>query len=162
MYVDGDFFVHYVYKISYLPASITELSELRILSLNDHVIASLPEDFGKLTKLEKLNLRDNLLEGLPQTFAQLKNLEQLNLKANEIGGLPMGFDKLTSMKKLNLAFNKRLDARLLVGMLGKMNNLEWLDVSFNDINASNQKELQSALPNCTIQNMQFTKPGEGF
>ena len=154
--------MNYTYKISELPYSICQLEKLRVLSLNDHVVTHLPEQIAKLANLETLNLRDNLIERLPKGFADLSNLKKLNLKANEISKLPKGFSNLNALELLNLAFNNRLDPKMLVAMIGRLKNLEWLDVSFNDVSATEEADLQKSLPDCKILNMQFGKPESGF
>lgn len=127
--VDGDFFLDPKYKISALPDQLTQLSRLRLLSLEDQVIVQLPESFGQLAALEELHIRGNLLSQLPSSITQLKALRVLDLKGNEIKELPTGMSGMTSLRELNLSFNIYMYAYTECSKL-QGTHLESLDISF--------------------------------
>lgn len=155
--VDGNFFNRSDKKITLLPAEICQLKNLETLSLKDNVIEQLPDCIGQLQKLEKLNLRDNLLTSFPTSFSQLKKLEWLDVKANDFSELPSGFQNLSAIKELDLSMNPKLsfDAERL--KFAQMQNLNYLNLSYNNISKEQIEVLRNSLPNCKVVNWDYSK-----
>ena len=115
----------------------------------------MPDCFGNLPKLEKLDLRDNVLSSLPNSFAQLKNLQSLDLKANDLAQLPDGFQGLSSLKELNLSLNSKLNFETERSKFIQMKQLEFLDLSYNNLSKEQITKLREAMPNCNVINWDY-------
>jgi len=69
--------------------SETALSKnIRWLILTDNKLTSLPESIGELSNLQKLMLAGNQLQALPEGMAQCVNLQLIRLAANQLTYLP--------------------------------------------------------------------------
>ncbi len=55
-----------------------------ILNLHDMKLTELPESIGQLTQLANLNLGDNHLTKLPESIGKLSQLNYLTIHNNEI------------------------------------------------------------------------------
>jgi Leucine-rich repeat (LRR) protein len=157
LHLDGNFFVQAEKKIKVLPAQLCQLTNLRELTLKDNVIEQLPDCIGNLAKLEKLDLRDNLLASLPASFTQLKSLKWLDLKSNEITALPADFYNLAALKEFNLSMNIQMNYQAEKPKFMKMQQLEYLDLSYNHIPKEAIIPLREALPNCKVINWDYKK-----
>ncbi len=111
-------------KLTEVHDGISELNFLHHLNLNKNDISTLPESFDQLINLTELYLRNNNLTELPKSVTRLKKLEKLDLAINEITDLPIEIANLVNLKEL-----------IMVG---------------NEISQSNQKKIQSLLPNCKV------------
>ncbi|AMM52924.1 protein kinase [Rufibacter sp. DG15C] len=69
----------------------------RWLILTDNKITHLPASIGNCTQMQKLMLAGNRLQALPQELANCKNLELLRISANQLQQLP---DWLFNLPKL--------------------------------------------------------------
>jgi hypothetical protein len=56
------------------------------LNLSDKKLTNLPESFGNLTNLDDLLLSNNMLTILPESFRNLTNLSKLNLYSKRMFG----------------------------------------------------------------------------
>lgn len=85
--------------IKFIPSSIGNLGELKILNLADNKIEYIPEEIGKLTKLEELYLGNNQLKFVPIELAQCQRLKVLDVSFNELSVLPseLGSNNLERM-----------------------------------------------------------------
>ena len=161
LHLDGNFFNHQEKKLKTLPNEICQLKKLKVLTLKDNVIEQLPDCIGGLSKLEKLDLRDNLLTILPTSFGQLKSLKWLDLKANDLSQLPADFSGLDQLKELNISMNLKLDFEVVKLKLIKMKQLEFLELSYNNITKEQITPLRDALPNCKVINWDYKKKAFG-
>ncbi|HST52411.1 MAG TPA: COR domain-containing protein [Pyrinomonadaceae bacterium] len=75
-------------NLTELPESITQLSQLQMLSLDDNQLTTLPESITRLSRLQRLSLDNNQLTTLPESLRELKGLERLYLHRNESLGIP--------------------------------------------------------------------------
>ncbi|CAH3019105.1 unnamed protein product, partial [Porites evermanni] len=66
-------------KLTELPAEISDLRELRWLSVNNNQLVGLPTSIQRLTKLEELDLNGNKLTDLPAEISDLRELRQLSV-----------------------------------------------------------------------------------
>lgn len=78
---------------------------LRWLILTDNRLTQLPQSFGQLSQLKKLALAGNKLSSIPETFTQCKQLELVRLSANELTSVPAGLFKLPKLAWLALSGN---------------------------------------------------------
>ncbi|TLX46524.1 protein kinase [Pseudoalteromonas phenolica] len=88
--------------------SISETSlprNLRWLILTDNRLTQLPHSFGQLSQLKKLALAGNKLASIPESFTQCKQLELVRLSANELTSVPAGLFKLPKLAWLALSGN---------------------------------------------------------
>lgn len=120
-----------------LPASISELTELRILELSFNKInGTLPASIGELKKLEILALNGNDLEGsIPSSYGKLNNLVQLHLSSNKLhGNLPDSLSKLEALEVLNV-FDNQLSGSIPKG-IAKNRKLKELMIAENQFENS--------------------------
>ncbi|HEY0262399.1 MAG TPA: hypothetical protein VGB95_05195 [Chitinophagales bacterium] len=151
------FFNNFNQKIKTLPASITKLSKLQVLTLQDNVIEQLPENIGSLSNLQHLDLRDNLLSTLPQSFCQLTNLHYLDVKANEMISLPSCLSKLVNLEDLTLAYNPKVQSAYYVEIVKELSHLKFVDISYNGITKEQLQPVMTANPNLKVVNLGFGK-----
>lgn len=96
------------------------------LGLFTKKLTSLPESIGNLTNLQYLGIQNNQLTSLPKSLGSLTNLEHLSLKQNKLTSLPENIGNLTNLKHLDLCFNKLTS---LPESLGNLINLTHLSLS---------------------------------
>jgi|GEM_PF-3812369 len=94
----------------------------------DTRLTELPESLGQLTQLLDLNLSGNRLTVLPESLGRLTQLESLDLSENQLAVLPESLTRLTRLAFLYLSRN-RLTA--LLASLGRLDNLERLEAKSN-------------------------------
>lgn len=89
------------------PASIGELTELRILYLNGSIVGELPASIGNLKKLKILSVVGTILGGkIPKEISKLQELEHLYLVNNGMTGeIPIELALLPKLKLINLSHN---------------------------------------------------------
>ena len=107
-------------KLTELPESLGQLTQLQSLDLPLNRLTALPEWLGQLTQLQWLNLSFNKLTALPEWLGQLTQLQWLDLSFNQLTALPEWLGQLTQLQSLNLSFN-RLTAlpESIVGLVAK-------------------------------------------
>jgi Leucine-rich repeat (LRR) protein len=127
--------------------SIVNLSQLKILNLNDNLLTignntdSLPRDMDKLQNLEVLNLSGNILGGpVNAALGSLSNLKTLNLSLNYFKGkLPSNLGNLSNLKKLLL--NQNEISGSIPATFGQLTQLDELILSSNKMTGPIPKEL---------------------
>jgi signal recognition particle receptor subunit beta len=92
-------------KLATLPDSISNLTQLQSLYLLSNTLSVLPEGIGKLTHLTSLRLDDNQLTELPESLGNLTQLRYLKLDSNQLTALPESLNKLKELEELVLADN---------------------------------------------------------
>lgn len=85
-------------KLCLFPREISLLVNLKVLSLDNNLLAFIPSDIVRLKTLEKLTLRNNKLTKLPEEFSALINLKQLNFSSNLVKRLPRSLAKLDKLE----------------------------------------------------------------
>ncbi len=140
-------------KLTSLPDSIRQLSNLRILDLRNNQLKRLSDAVGQLTNLQELYLYDNQLTNLPETIGQLQNLQILGLSDNQLINLPASIGQLADLKILFLSGNSLTRLPPFIGQLlslvrlslsenslielpieiGQLVNLQRLDVGSNKL-----------------------------
>jgi hypothetical protein len=72
------------------PPSLSQLEQLRVLSLAKNQLDQLPEELGSCRSLEELDVSANRLAALPAALGGLGKLRTLQLDSNRLSGLPDG------------------------------------------------------------------------
>lgn len=85
-------------KLCLFPREISLLVNLKVLSLDNNLLAFIPSDIVRLKTLEKLSLRNNKLTKLPEEFSALVNLKELNFANNLVKRLPRSLAKLERLE----------------------------------------------------------------
>ncbi|KAH9301088.1 hypothetical protein KI387_012671 [Taxus chinensis] len=121
---------------SIIPQEIYSLKSLSILSLsNCSLFGTISPSIGNLTELVNLELSYNNLKGtIPREIARLTNLYQLELYNNFLAGeIPSGFSNLTSLKNFDASQNF-LNGTL--SELASLKNLASLQLYMNQFSGS--------------------------
>jgi Leucine-rich repeat (LRR) protein len=119
-------------KLTELPESLGQLTQLQSLNLSNNRLTALPEPLGQLTQLQSLNLSGNQLAALPEPLGQLTQLQSLNLSGNQLAALPEPLGQLTQLQSLNLSGNQ---LATLSESLGQLTQLQSLYLSENQLTA---------------------------
>lgn len=140
-------------KLTEIPESISQLSDITELNLNFNRISTLPDflflcirlrslylgvnqiciippAFANLIDLERLGLSSNRIEVIPDFLTQLSKLEFLNFSENRIKIIPECLADLTNLQELCL---DNCQIRTIPDSFAKLINLEILDVRKNQL-----------------------------
>ncbi|XP_016443234.1 putative inactive receptor kinase At1g48480 [Nicotiana tabacum] len=140
-----------------LPVNIiSNLTSLRTLSLRlNNLSGPLPYDLSKNVELRNLYLQGNFFTSPVSFLFGLRSLVRLNLAHNNFSGeIPSGFNNLTRLRTLLLERNH------FSGSLPdlKFTNLEQFNVSFNKLNGSVPRSLESMPVDAFLGNSLCGKP----
>ncbi|OZC05277.1 hypothetical protein X798_07713 [Onchocerca flexuosa] len=113
-----------------LPPTITQLTSMTSLGLNDISLTQMPHDIGQLRNLRSLEVRENLLRAIPSSISQLNQLRRLDLGHNELDDLPNEIGMLENLEELYVDQN---DLEVLPESIVQCRSLEQLDVSENKL-----------------------------
>jgi len=94
------------FRLTFLPESIWQLTNLRKLNLSGHFLTALPDAIGNLAALQSLYLHDNQLSILPEAVGRLADLRTLTLDRNRLTALPETLIKLSALEVLQLSDNQ--------------------------------------------------------
>lgn len=111
--------------LDYLPDTVAELSELKILLLVDNYFIEIPSSVLELKNLEQLHMRRNKISCITPNVAQLKNLILLSLSENKITKIPNEIGELRKLQRLYLAENP---ISYVSSSIQNLINLEYLAV----------------------------------
>ena len=135
-----------------LPDDFTNFVNLSELFINDLDMDNLNTNvFSDLSRLVFLSLSGNNLKTITaDVFSSLSNLEILDLSDNDFDNLPQGvFASLSHLRVLYLDSNN-LGGSSLNDFYSGLSQLEELDLSENQLTLTNEQNISTALPNCTI------------
>lgn len=115
-------------RLKHLPASLTQLTQLEELRLNQNVLTGLPDDLDKLQHLRVLEIWENELHALPEALGNLPHLETLKMRDfGDAGTLPVSFGNLQGLKELEFD-GANLDFSLELEKVAQLKNLEKLHI----------------------------------
>lgn len=89
-----------------VPKSLTGLTELKWLQLEQNALTALPEFLGQLVNLERLYVHDNEINSLSDVVLPLVRLQTLALTRNRLLELPAIVTSLVSLHELYLGGNQ--------------------------------------------------------
>ena len=127
-----------------LPSDIGNLSELRVLLLNDNALSgAIPSELGNLSRLETLDIGQNRLDGaIPSELGNLSSLRELYLGGGRnrfSGGIPPELGNLANLKRLNLGYTQL--SGQIPPELGNLVNLRSLILDTNSLRGKIPAEL---------------------
>ncbi len=150
-----------------LEEALSHPKEITVLDLSGQGITSLPEEVGRLKNLEELDLsperiltyrggtpnpiNGNFIQHLPDAIGKLKNLKRLNLQATDLRILPSAIINLQNLNYLDLSFNPRIDVRTILKVLPLLLGLKYVDLTGCKLSAADVDLLQTRLPDAVIQ-----------
>lgn len=108
-------------KITHLPDSICQYTNLRVLILHDNMIETLPKDITQLQNLEEFGMESNPLKSLPENFGNLKKLKYFDIASCKVEELPNSFCDLAALKSCHINRNRITS---LPSNFGNLRNLE--------------------------------------
>ena len=133
-------------RLKDFPIEVLEFKNLEVLLLNRNKITMIPQSISQLQSLRVLAIYRNRIEDM-SPLCNLPNLEQLDISDNFIEAIPDDINKLKSLKKLYLGMN-------VIGhfpaTLGMLENLEYLDLTENEMNRAEQDYVRNLLPKTDI------------
>jgi len=141
-------------KLTELPESIGQLTQLQLLNLSNNQLTTLPESMGGLMQLQSLTLSFNQLMKLPDSLGKLTQLQSLALSKNQLTIIPEWLKNLTQLQALGLSYNNKLKS--LPEWLGELTQLQELNLQGLQLDVlpetiGNLKQLQTL----TLRNMKL-------
>ncbi|KAG4084086.1 L domain-like protein, partial [Neocallimastix lanati (nom. inval.)] len=101
-------------KISSLPESIDNLSQLKYLYIDYNEISKIPDFFSDLENLKFFDAQDNKITKFPEVFSQIKNLEELILQFNKIDDvIPESYNNIPKLKTFDIDGNSNVRGKTL-------------------------------------------------
>ncbi|GJZ81196.1 putative leucine-rich repeat protein, partial [Tanacetum coccineum] len=119
----------------HLPASIGQLSSLRLLGLRKNQISGpIPYAIGQLSLMEGIDIAYNQLNGsLPDWIGQLSSLKVLFFSYNQLdGSLPISIGQLSKLERLGLSYNL-LKGVVTEAHFAKLGSLKYLNGKGNNL-----------------------------
>src|SRR5665647_1553216 len=104
-------------KLTSLPESIGQLSQLHKLYVFENKLISLPDCIGQLTQLQILHVGYNQLTFLPDSIGQLVQLRKLYVSDNQLTTLPESIGQLAQLQILNVSNNQLTSLPNSIGQL---------------------------------------------
>jgi len=92
-------------KLSYLPESIGNCTELKNLFISETYLKKIPESIGNCKQLKFVRIKNNKLISLPDSIKYCSNIYQLLINGNNIEDFPYQIYSLTKLKLLDIRYN---------------------------------------------------------
>ena len=126
-----------------IPPSISVMSKLRILTVNDRLTGTIPSSLGSLAQLEELNFDYGELSGsIPSSLGSLSKLRRLSFRGNQLSGsIPSSFGLLTSLEYMLLLRNNLTGP--IPSSLGNLAKIEVVEIQLNKLTGSLPSSLGS-------------------
>lgn len=116
-------------KLTYLPASFTQIRTLRSLNISSNNLTELPQCISEIITLTDLDLSFNSVSSLPN-IGRLNNLERLWCTNNSLTGrFEDSFANLKSLREIDVRFNNLQD----INVCAQLPQLEHLMAGHNSI-----------------------------
>lgn len=116
------------------PKALTNVDNLKTLSVNNCLVKSIPSEIGNMTNLEGLFLRQNQLKSLPLELKSLSKLKVLDLTNNNFSSLDPVLLSLNQVESLYIGN--------YLGVNKKAFSIEWpVELQVNEINFLDQLKL---------------------
>ncbi len=122
----------YEEELEELPNSINNLPYLEELSIyNNQPLYYIPPHIKDLTNLKVLTIENADFDNIPEEIYLIKNLEELRIDQNNIKIIPSTIEQLTNMKEFSL-WNNYIE--VIHDSILKLDKLTKLNIGFGDIN----------------------------
>jgi len=120
-------------ELEELPNNIENLKYLEELNIiqNNNNYLYIPPQIKNLTNLKVLTIENADFDRIPEEIYSLQNLEKLNLSQNNIKIIPSIIEDLTNLKELNLWNN---DIEVIHDSILKLEKLSTVHISFGEVN----------------------------
>ena len=96
----------YCNELNTLPNSLTQLTKIVSLGLNENDFTNFPLVITQLRTLQDLDLCKNKIQTIPEEISNLESLETLNLGRNSLSEIPEAIFHLPNLRQLFLSNNK--------------------------------------------------------
>lgn len=113
-----------------LPASFTDLKQLKHLIFYENEFEKVPEEIEDLKELEHLDFYKNHITKIPDFIGNFENLKYLYLSYNEIETIPDTLRSLRTLKYFYIHHNKILN---IPEWIVELDSLERLGVGYNKL-----------------------------
>ncbi len=89
-----------------LPGFLSQLHKLRVLRVSNNCLTKLPDLIGQLTGLQTLDVSLNNLTTLPEPIGRLIELQEFYTNNNQLASLPESLGSLTQLRELHVENNQ--------------------------------------------------------
>ncbi|MBO0948065.1 leucine-rich repeat domain-containing protein [Fibrella forsythiae] len=117
-------------KLKSFPVSLLTNKKLTYLSMPDADLETIPDQIDQLPALEELILDNNPLHRLPAALGKLSRLNRLSVSKCELDSLPAAIGQLASLTGLSLNSNV---LTALPASMGQLSQLRQLNVAMNQL-----------------------------
>ncbi|CAN4108730.1 unnamed protein product [Withania somnifera] len=149
-----------------IPKSLSNLTHLEHLYLSDNSLnGTIPSGMFSHTSLRVLSLSNNHFSGQLEDFKS-NSLIRIELQGNQLQGhLPKSIRNLVDLTDLDLSFNN-FSGHVDVSLFSDLKQLSHLSLSHNSLSLTNEKEVNSALPeslkrlglaSCEVKELEFLR-----
>lgn len=139
-----------------IPKSFSNLNSIKHIHFNNNSLSSqIPLEFSNLSTIVHLLLDNNHLSGdLPPELSILQELQIFQLDNNDLSGaeIPVSYGNMTKLVKLSL---RNCSLRGSIPDLSKIQNLNYLDLSWNQLSSTIPSNLSSNLTTIILSNNQL-------